>query len=110
VKKSELLHALQSQNIVRQMIHEIRHGEEPLPARRAARHDYTGAALRHAWLLSQERAEVVASDLSLKCPQQICFLHGQRSSFTCLSSLVLPVFPQSSYVFAARVPPIDTAS
>jgi hypothetical protein len=56
------------QHIIREMVHEVRHREQPLPAGRTAGHNDSGSVVRHARLLCQECVEVMASDFVLKRP------------------------------------------
>jgi hypothetical protein len=48
-----------------EMIEELCHRIDPLPARRASWHHGSGAALRSRWRMVHERREVVTADLRL---------------------------------------------
>ncbi len=48
------------QDIIRQMIHEIRHREQPLAAGRASRHHDTGSTIGHCWWIKDKAGLTLA--------------------------------------------------
>jgi hypothetical protein len=62
------------QHVVREMIHEVRHREEPFPAGRAAGHDNAGSTIRHAWPFGEKGIEAMTPQLGLQRTQKVRFL------------------------------------